>query len=151
VRVDLGATDASNIVPDEFKAGMVTVSRDRVTATDAGQRAVLDAIPDTGTNTLVTRMLTAIIVAVAPDDAARSALEGLMVTKEYKNDFFDRAEAIGEAKAKAKVLVKILNVRAIDLTSEQSDLILSCTDSAQLDRWVDRALVATSADEVFKD
>jgi hypothetical protein len=31
VRVELGSTDASNVVPDEFKADMVTVIRDKVT------------------------------------------------------------------------------------------------------------------------
>jgi hypothetical protein len=31
VRVELGSTDASNVVPDEFKANMVTVISDRVT------------------------------------------------------------------------------------------------------------------------
>jgi hypothetical protein len=258
LRVDLGSTDASNVVPDEFKADMVTVVRDRATgqplllvviepqgrkdkekrfswpaylanlraahecdsavlivicwdqaeaekcreaipmghpgfilvpvvigprdgrdlngaspwlsvlagsmggidlATDAGRRTVLDAIRETHSSTPVTRTLTAIILGVAPDDAARSALEALMVTKEYKNDFFDRAEALGEARGeargkaagKAEVLIKILDARAIGLTGEQRDLVVSCTDPGQLDAWVDRALAATSVDDVFKD
>jgi hypothetical protein len=70
-----------------------------------------------------------------------------MDTKEYKNDYFDRAEALG----KAEVLVKILDARAIRLTGEQHDLVMSCTDPSQLDVWVDRALAATSASDVFKD
>ena len=37
------------------------------------------------------------------------------------------------------------------LTGEQRDLVLACSDLGQLDVWVDRALAATSADEVFKD
>jgi hypothetical protein len=86
-----------------------------------------------------------------------------MGTKEYKNDFLDRyfgeiealaearLEARGRAEGKAEVLVKILDARAIGLTSEQRDLVVSCTDPGQLDIWVDRALAASSADEVFKD
>jgi hypothetical protein len=262
VRVDLGSVDASNIVPDEFKADIVTVIRDRVTgkplllvviepqgrrdkekrfswpaylanlraahecdsavlivicwqaaeaekcreaipmghpgfvlvpivigpgdgrelngaspwltvlagsmgaldlATDAGQRAVLDAIRDTRSSTPVTRTLTAIILGVAPDDAARSALEALMMVKEYKNDFFDRAEAQGQAKgeaegkargmaeAKAEVLIKIFGARGVALTGEQADRVASCADVGQLDVWVDRVLAGSPADEVFRD
>jgi hypothetical protein len=254
VRVELGSTDASNVVPDEFKADMVTIIRDRATGdplllvviepqgrkddekrfswpaylanlraahkcesavlivicwdaaeadkcraaipmghpgyvlipivigprdgqeltgtgpwltvlagsmgaidltADAGRRMVLDAIRDTRSNTPTTRTLTAIILGVAPNDAARSALEALMETKEYKNDFFDRAEAIGEARGEArgeaKAVVKILDARAVGLTTEQRDRVLSCEDINQLDSWFDRALTATSADDVFKD
>jgi hypothetical protein len=270
VRVDLGSADASNVVPDEFRADMVTIIRDRATgdplllvviepqgrkdkekrfswpaylanlraahqcdyailivicwdeaeaekcreaipmghpgfilvpvvigprdglnltgvnpwltilagsmngidlSAEPGRRAVLDAIRDTHSNTPVTRALSAIILGVAPDDATRSALEGLMVTKEYKTDFWDRmearaeaegrargeaegrakGEAEGRARGEAKVLVKILDARAIELTTDQRDLVLGCTDPGQLDVWVDRALAASSADEVFKD
>jgi hypothetical protein len=246
VRVELGSTDASNVVPDEFKADMVTVIRDKVTGeplllvvvepqgredetkkfawpaylanlraahrcesavlivicwkaaeaekcraaiamghpgyvlvpivmgprdgeelngttpwltvlagsmgaidleSDAGRRTVLDAIRDTGSSTPVVRTLTAIILGVAPSPASRNAMEALMQAKEYKNDFFDRAEAIGEAKA----LLKILGARGVELTSEQAEQIASCLDSQQLDRWLDNAATATSASDVFKD
>ncbi|HUN37303.1 MAG TPA: hypothetical protein VMU95_35335 [Trebonia sp.] len=82
---------------------------------------------------------------------------------EFKNDFFDRIEAqaraIGEAQGRAEggaqgraeALIKILEARTVGLTSEQRDLVLACSDLGQLDVWVDRALAATSADEVFKD
>jgi hypothetical protein len=245
VRVELGSTDASNVVPDEFKADMVTVIRDKDTSeplllvvvepqgrmakekefawpaylanlraahqcksavlivicwevaeaekcraaiplghpgftlipivigprngrdldgagpwltvlagsmgaidldTGIGRHAVLDAIRDTGSSVSVTRTLTAIILGVA-SDAARAELEALMQAKEYKNDFFDRVEARG----KAEVLVKILDSRTIDLTSEQRDQVMSCADPSQLDRWIDRALVATSVEDVFQD
>lgn len=248
IRVELGSNDASNVVPDEFKADMVTVIRDRRTGAplvlviiepqgredkakrfswpsyianlraahecetavlivvcwdateadkcrkaiplghpglvlfpivigprdganlggdpwltvlsgsmgaidldaEAGRRAVLDAIRDTRSNIPVTRTLTAIILGVA-SDAARTELEAMMVTKEYKNDFFDRAEAQGEARGKGKALVKVLRSRNIELTPEQDELIASCLDSVQFDAWLDRALTATSADDVFKN
>jgi hypothetical protein len=246
LRVELGSTDASNVVPDEFKADMVTVIRDEATndpllvviiepqgradqakqfswpayvanlraahkcrsavlivicwdvieadkcrkdismghpgftlrpivigpndglelaeagpwetvlagsmgavdlATDAGRRAILDAIRDTRSDVPVTRTLSAIILGVAPNEAARAALEALMQTKEYKNDFFDRAEAQGEAKA----LVIVLKSRDMHLTAEQLDQVMSCTDSEKLELWVGRAAAATSVDDVFKD
>jgi hypothetical protein len=74
-----------------------------------------------------------------------------MQAKEYKNDFFDRVEARGKAWGKAEVLVKILDSRTIDLTSEQHDQVMSCADPSQLDRWIDRALAATSVEDVFQD
>jgi hypothetical protein len=78
-----------------------------------------------------------------------------METKEYKSDFWDRvearAEARGEARGEAKAVVKVLEARAIGLTSEQRDRVLSCADIDQLDRWIDRAVTATSAEDVFKD
>jgi len=124
-------------------------------ATDAGQRTVLDAIRDTRSSTPVVRTLTAIILAVAPSPADRSAMEALMQAKEYKNDFFDRAEAIGEAigeaRGVAKALLKILRFQGIELTNEQEERIASCLDSQQLDRWLDNAGTATSASDVFKD
>jgi hypothetical protein len=134
--------------------------------TDSGRQAVLDAIRDTGSDVPLARTLITIILAVA-SDAARVELEALMQTSEYKNDFLDgiearaaargealgeaRGEARGQARGEAKALVRVLNARKIELTSEQQELIGSCMDSDQLDLWLDRALVATSADELFGD
>jgi hypothetical protein len=91
------------------------------------------------------------ILGVAPDDAARDALEALMQTKEYKNDFFDRAEAQGEVKGEAKSLVIVLEARGMHLTAEQYDQVMSCTDIDKLDLWLRRAVVAMSVGDVFKD
>ena len=86
-----------------------------------------------------------------PSAAARVELEALMVTKEYQNDFADRYEAIGEARGEAKALVRVLKSRGVRLTSAQEELVTSCKDPDQLDRWLDRAATATSANEVFMD
>jgi hypothetical protein len=253
IRVELGSNDASNVVPDEFKADMVTVIRDRKTSAplllviiepqgradkakkfswpayianlraahecesavlivicwdaaeavkcrkaipyghpglvlvpivigphdgedldrgspwltilagsigaidlekDTGRRTVLDAIRSTRSNVPVTRTLTAIMLGVA-SDAARTELEAMMMTKEYKNDFFDRAEALGEARGQArgqaKALVAVLRAKDIELSPEQQELIESCLDLDQFDTWITRAATAGSADDVFKD
>jgi hypothetical protein len=123
--------------------------------TDAGRRTVLDAIRDTASNIPVTRTLSAIILGVAPNNAARAALEALMQTKEYKNDFFDRVEAQGmakgEAKGKAESLMIVLEARGMHPSAEQHDLVMSCTDVDKLDLWLGRAAGATSVGDVFKD
>jgi hypothetical protein len=119
---------------------------------DDGRRLVLDAIRDTASSVPVTRTLEAIILGVA-SEAARAELEALMETKEYKNDFADRHEAIGEARGeaigKAQAIVKILASRLIELSPPQRDQLTSCTDLAQLDQWLDRALTATTAGDLF--
>jgi hypothetical protein len=253
IRVELGSTDASNVVPDQFKADMVTVIYDKATAkplliviiepqgredstkrlswpayianlraahdceravlivicwdeaeadkcrkaiemghpgyvlvpividprsgpdlanagpwltilsaamralrldTDASRRTVLDAIKDTSSDTPTHRTLTTIILAIAPPEH-RAELEALMQTAEYKSDFLDRIEARGEARGKvrgeAEALLVVFQSRGIELTSDQRDTVTNCTDAGQLEKWITRAITATSADEVFKD
>ena len=122
--------------------------------TAGGSKSVYDAIPATGADITVQRNLLAIILGVA-SDAARAKLEALMQVKQYPNAFLDgieaRAEERGEARGEAKALLKVLGSRGVELTSEQQEQIMSCTDPEQLDRWLDRAGSAISADDVFKD
>jgi hypothetical protein len=68
-------------------------------------------------------------------------------TREYKNDFLDRCEARGEAKA----LLVVLQARDIELTSHQRETVTTCTDAGQLAEWISRAGTATSAGDVFND
>ena len=71
------------------------------------------------------------------------------------NDFLDgwfaSIEALGEAREAARLLLRCLKIRGIELTSEQHDQIKACDDPRQVNQWVDRAFVAVSADDVFKD
>jgi hypothetical protein len=78
-----------------------------------------------------------------------------METTEYRNDFADRYEALGEARGvalgEAKALLKVIRSRNVELTREQGERITSCLDAGQLDRWLDNALAANTAGDVFKD
>jgi hypothetical protein len=58
-------------------------------------------------------------------------------------------EAKGEAKGKALALLMFLQRRGLAPTSDQQDHILTCTDLATLDRWLDRAFSAASVDEIL--
>ena len=62
---------------------------------------------------------------------------------------FDRGKAEGEAKGEAKALLVILRRRGVAVTSDQQHRILTCTDVATLDRWLDRAFSVASAEELF--
>ncbi|MBS2537503.1 hypothetical protein KGQ20_32595 [Catenulispora sp. NF23] len=58
-----------------------------------------------------------------------------------------RAE--GAAEGRAASLRRVLDIRGIAITEEQGGRLSGCTDLDQLDAWLDRALTATSASEVF--
>jgi len=59
------------------------------------------------------------------------------------------ARAEGEARGVARSILNILEERGIAVSSVQREEILGCTDLERLDRWLLRAGVATSADEVL--
>ncbi|HEU4407479.1 MAG TPA: HEPN domain-containing protein [Polyangiaceae bacterium] len=60
-------------------------------------------------------------------------------------------EARGEVKGKAAALVTVLAARGLAVDGETRARIEACADGARLDRWLARALVATSAREVVDD
>jgi hypothetical protein len=62
---------------------------------------------------------------------------------------YDRGKAEGEAKGKAESLLMFLRRRGLAPTSDQQDRILTCTDLAILDRWLDRAFSVASVDELL--
>ncbi|QBI52286.1 hypothetical protein [Streptomonospora litoralis] len=55
----------------------------------------------------------------------------------------------GCAKGRAEDVLRILDANGVDLTDDQRDTILACTDIGQLDSWFDRALKATTARDIF--
>lgn len=59
------------------------------------------------------------------------------------------ARARGEAKGKAEALLVLLRHLGLAMTSDQQHRILTCTDLAIIDRWLDRAISAVSVDELL--
>jgi hypothetical protein len=57
----------------------------------------------------------------------------------------------GEARGEAKSLLRLLDARHLSLSEDQRQRVTSCTDSAQLDVWFDRAITAGTVAEVFAD
>lgn len=58
------------------------------------------------------------------------------------------AEARGEARGEAKSILKILEGRGIAVDPAQREEILRCSDLDRLDRWLLRATLASSADDL---
>jgi hypothetical protein len=121
---------------------------------EAGARQVLDAMASTEVNAADRLRMTTIILRLA-SDAARQILEAMMTTSEYEKTFVERIHdqgiAEGEARGEAKAVLRLLEARGLTLTQEQRDRVTSCTDAAQLDLWLDRAITASTDAEVFTD
>jgi len=121
---------------------------------ELGARQVLDAIASPEVGEADRLRMTAIILTLA-GDAARQILEAMMKTSEYEKTFVeqihDQGKAEGELKGEAKAVLRLLDARRLDPSQDQRQRVTSCTDSAQLDLWLDRAITAGTADEVFAD
>jgi hypothetical protein len=70
-------------------------------------------------------------------------------------EYFEKAcqkwEAEGLAKGRAQDVLRILSVRGVPVEDTARQRILSCTDLATLDQWLERAVKATRVSEVFEE
>ena len=89
-----------------------------------------------------------------PEDIAalyydRRALEELMSqgNYQYQSDFARKYVAEGKAEA----ILRVLDARRFAVSDAQRARVLACSDAALLDRWLDRAVTAASADEALAD
>jgi hypothetical protein len=95
------------------------------------------------------------LVFAALSEAARAALEDLMAggTYEFQSEFAKKHQAKGraegEAKGLAEALFAVLQARGLRVSDEVRARVFACTDVAQLDAWVRKAVTVTSVDELF--
>ncbi|MER7505858.1 hypothetical protein AB0L05_20025 [Nonomuraea pusilla] len=73
-----------------------------------------------------------------------------MRTYRYQSEYAQMLRAEGEAKGEARILLRILEGRRLCVSEEARRRIMSCTDTALLEAWADRALVVGSAEEIFE-
>ncbi|NKZ02887.1 hypothetical protein [Actinomadura latina] len=87
--------------------------------------------------------------------AARKLLEEIVKTADYEweSDFaknhIARGEAKGEARGEAKSVLLVLKARGIAVPNEVRERVESCTDTDQLERWVQRAAVIDKAEDLL--
>jgi hypothetical protein len=55
----------------------------------------------------------------------------------------------GEAKGRAEDILRILDLRAIDIPDAARERVNGCTDLELLGTWFDQALTVTTAEELF--
>lgn len=99
---------------------------------------------------------TAILEAL--NEAARAALEEWMNLEKFpiertwvykKGKTEGKSEGIAEGKADA--VLRVLSRRGLAVSEEIRSRIAGCTDTDMLDRWLDRALIARRAEELFEE
>jgi|tagenome__1003787_1003787.scaffolds.fasta_scaffold20550990_1 hypothetical protein len=95
----------------------------------------------------VKALLDAAVVRRAVVQALES--QGEPAIQELKAAAEARGETRGEARGVARSILTILEARGIAASPAQREEILGCTDLDRLDRWLLRAGLATSADEVM--
>lgn len=87
------------------------------------------------------------IVYNALNDAARLALEDLMKGYEYQSDFAKKYEA----NARARDVFAVLRVRGVAVPDVARERILAEKDPVQLERWLEKAVNATTLAEVLDE
>jgi hypothetical protein len=83
------------------------------------------------------------------NQAARRALEAMMKGYEYQSDFARKYVAQGRTEEAARNLLTVLRVRGIAVPDAARERILAQQDPEQLERWLEKAAIATSAAEVL--
>ncbi|MFJ4617907.1 hypothetical protein [Streptomyces sp. NPDC088812] len=57
----------------------------------------------------------------------------------------------GEARGEAKAIIRVLEVRGIEVPDAARERVASCTDLEMLGTWLDRSLTASTAEELFDE
>ncbi len=99
----------------------------------------------------------ALLDAAAADDAVvgalrakkNPALQGVEAAAEARGEA--KGEAKGKAKGKAGAILQVLEARGIAVSPSQRQEILKGSDLDRLDRWLRRAAIASSVDEVTSE
>jgi hypothetical protein len=81
------------------------------------------------------------------------------VGHEYHSELFRKlaaenqavGEARGEARGEGRAVLTVLDARGVEVSTAVREQILDCTDLAQLDVWLRRAVTATTADDVIRE
>jgi hypothetical protein len=79
------------------------------------------------------------------------------MTAKFKDEFVDRllaedeaeGRAKGRAEGEARMILRVLAARGMELSANVREQVLSCTDTSQLETWADRAAIAVSVEDVF--
>ena len=85
------------------------------------------------------------------NDAARRALETLMKGYEYQSDFAKKYVAEGRAEGAVRALLAALRARGIPVPEAARERIVAEKDIDHIERWLERAFVATSLAEVLTE
>ena len=95
------------------------------------------------------------MVTVALTGSPQKEMERLMAREtylyqgEYAQSLLTRGKAEGEAKGEAKAVLLLLDFRDVALSESDRARIMDTTDTAVLERWIQRASFVNSVEELF--
>ena len=89
------------------------------------------------------------LIEAALSETAREILQMNAQSRPYFGETQRRSFAEGKAQGIAEALLKILGKRGLVVTEDEQRRIEACSDPAVLDGWLDRALTATSVNELL--
>ncbi|WP_413801846.1 hypothetical protein [Streptomyces iranensis] len=69
----------------------------------------------------------------------------------YCSEIGQRAFTDVRLESRAEDILRILKIRRLEVTAEISERVRSCTDLDRLGTWLDRAVTASRAEELFAD
>jgi hypothetical protein len=84
-------------------------------------------------------------------EAARIALGKTMKGYQYQSEFAKRYVAEGRAEGEAQSVLKVLKARGLAVPDDVRERILAQKDPERLDRWLEKAAVASSVAEVVDE
>jgi hypothetical protein len=174
-RVDADTDSAVHLHPLIFTAAEIPLQTDPAAAAARPAPVLLAAtghLHDTHIEITFPALLAA-LTALPPDQkifyddeipgrlppAARARWEAFLMTtttgQRYHtaryNEADARGQARGEIKGKAEFLLLVLDNRQIPVPDTAREQIMACTDTDQLERWLLRALTATTIDDALTD
>lgn len=85
------------------------------------------------------------------NEAARRSLEAMMKGYEYQSDFAKKYVAQGRTEEAARALLTVFRARGIAVPDAVRERILAQKDPEQLERWLEKAAVATSVAAVLDE
>jgi hypothetical protein len=95
------------------------------------------------------QMLCFALIESSLGEAARKTFEMLPQGQRFFSETQRRSFAQGEAKGEARAVLRVLERRGISVSAEVRERILACPDVPTLEGWLDRALTAVRAEELF--
>jgi hypothetical protein len=84
-------------------------------------------------------------------DAAEAHKAVLTALAAQGNSALLEREAAAEARGEAMAILKVLEARGLAVSEAQREEILGCHDREQLDRWLQRAVLVSSAEEITSE
>jgi hypothetical protein len=91
------------------------------------------------------------LVYTSLNEASRRALEALMKGYEYQSDFAKKYEAQGRTEEAVRALLTVLRARGVVVPDADLERIMAEKDPERLERWLEKAIVASSVGEVLEE